>query len=164
MRNLKAFPVAFGGVSAALAVVVMCLGGLVPVATYICPVLCCLLGNVVLRFCGNRIAWTWYPAVALLAVLLSPDKEAAAVFACFGFYPMVKLKMDKLPLSWLWKLLLFNLLAILLYAVVLRLLGMDSVTQEFQGIGLFGSILILLLGNATFFLLDKLLGKRFIKR
>ena len=164
MRRDKAHPVALGGLLAALAVVVMCLGGLIPVATYICPVLCCLMGSVVMMLCGRRVAWAWYPAVALLALLLGPDKEAAAVYVCFGFYPMVKPKIDSLPLSWLWKLLLFNGIAVLLYTVLIRLLGLEALLQEFRALDIGGWVLIVLLSNATFFLLDKLLGKRFIKR
>ena len=65
---------AMGGVFAALAVVIMNLGGLIPVATYTTPVLCMLLLKFVLLTCGRRIAWAWYAAVAILGLLMSPDK------------------------------------------------------------------------------------------
>ena len=39
-RRSPAFAVALGGMLAALAVVIMCLGGLIPVATFVCPMLC----------------------------------------------------------------------------------------------------------------------------
>ena len=35
--------VALGGMMAALAIVIMCMGGLIPVATFVCPMLCMLL-------------------------------------------------------------------------------------------------------------------------
>ena len=35
--------VALGGVMAALAVVIMCMGGIIPLATYVCPMLCAVL-------------------------------------------------------------------------------------------------------------------------
>ena len=72
--------VALGGVMAALAVVIMCMGGIIPLATYVCPMLCAVLLAAVLRLTGRRIGWAWYGAVSLLSLLLGPDKEAAAVF------------------------------------------------------------------------------------
>ena len=85
---------ALGGVMAALAVVILSLGGLIPLATYICPMLCILLVKTVLQICGPRIAWAWYGSVSILSMLLGPDKEAAAVFGFLGYYPIVKPKLD----------------------------------------------------------------------
>ena len=69
---------------AALAVVIMCMGGLIPVSTFVCPMLCMFLLSVVLKSCGQRLAWAWYGAVAILGTLLGPDKEATAVFVFLG--------------------------------------------------------------------------------
>ena len=49
---------------AALAVVIMNLGGLIPIATFVCPMLCMVLLKVVLRMTTARIAWAWYGAVS----------------------------------------------------------------------------------------------------
>ena len=163
MRKSKAYPVALGGLLAAAAVVIMCFVGIIPLATFVCPVLCCMICGVVLTLCGKRIAWAWYVAVALLSLILAPDKESALVFACFGFYPIIKPKLDKLPLPWLWKTLLFNGIIVLVYACLLRLLGMDALAQEYQALETGGLVLILLLGNLVFFLTDLVLGKRFWK-
>ena len=114
---------AMGGVFAALAVAIMNLGGLIPVATYVCPVLCMVLLNVVDLYCGKRTAWAWYGAVAILSLLMSPDKEAAAVFLVLGYYPIVKPWLDGKKLRFLWKGLLFNGSVIALYAVLIRLMG-----------------------------------------
>ena len=78
-RNNQASSIALGGVMAALAVVFLCLT-VIPVATFICPTLCMMLLRFVSQKCGKRIGWAWYGAVAILGVLLAPDKEAAAVF------------------------------------------------------------------------------------
>ena len=85
--NRPAYSVALGGLLAALAVVIMGLGTLIPIATYVCPMACIVLTQVVLIICGRRIAWAWYGAVAILSCLLAPDKEAAAVFAFLVFTP-----------------------------------------------------------------------------
>jgi len=152
---------ALGGVMAALAVVIMSLGGLIPVATYVCPMLCALLLQFVLKICGSRIAWAWYGAVAILGLLMSPDKEAAAVFAFLGYYPIVKPWMDHRRAKWLWKGLLFNGATLLMYWLLMHLFGMDAITEEFQDMGAAMMVVLLILGNVTFFLLDRVLSVRF---
>ncbi len=149
---------ALGGMLAALAVVIMSLGTVIPVATYVCPMLCALLLQVVLKTCGSRVAWAWYGAVALLSVLLAPDKEAAAVFVFLGYYPIVKPALDRKKGKWLWKGLLFNGSVCLLYFLLIRLLGLEQLTQEWADMSVGMLAVLLILGNVTFFLLDRLLG------
>ena len=108
MKGSFSRTIALSGILAALAIVIMCLGGLIPVATYVCPVLCALICFIVLRFCGKRIAWTWYAAVAILSILVGPDKEAAFVFVFLGFYPIIKPFFDRCPLCIFLKTLYFN--------------------------------------------------------
>ena len=149
---------ALGGMLAALAVVMMSLGTVIPVATYVCPMLCALLLQGVLKTCGSRVAWAWYGAVALLSVLLAPDKEAAGVFVFLGYYPIVKPALDRKKGKWLWKGLLFNGSVCLLYLLLLRLLGLKQLTQEWSDMSVGMLAVLLILGNVTFFLLDRLLG------
>ena len=145
---------------AAVAVVIMCLGTVIPVATYAAPVLCMVVGQLVLRVCGKRMGWAWYGAVALLALIMAPDKEAAAVFAVLGYYPMVKPWLDRQPGRWILKGLLFNGSILLLYALLLKVIGMEQLISEFAELGIAMYVLLLVLGNVTFFLLDYVLGKR----
>lgn len=163
-KRTPASVVALGGVLAALAVIIMNLGGLIPVATYVCPMLCMMLLQVVRKTCGDRIAWAWYGAVAILSLLLSPDKEAAAVFVFLGYYPIVKPRLDSLKGKWLWKGLLFNGATLLMYWLLMNLFGMAQIAAEFQEMGVVMTVVTLILGNVTFFLLDRLLGMRFVGR
>ena len=151
--------VALGGMLGAVAMVIMCLGGLIPVSTYICPVMCMLILQLVLNFCGKRIAWAWYIMVSLLSLLIGPDKEAAALLVLLGYYPIIKPKMDRLPLKILWKLALFNAVTVFMYTVVVALLGLEAILVEHTVLGYISFVLMILLGNATFFLLDKLLTR-----
>ncbi len=144
-----------------MAVVVMCLGGLIPVATFVCPMMVMIILAIVKKRTGTRIAWAWYGAVAILSILLGPDKEAAAVFVCLGYYPILKPRMDKLPLGWLWKGLLFNTAILAMYWLLMNLFGMAELAQEFGEMGLWMTVATLVMGNATFFLLDRLLNIRF---
>ncbi|MBE6943093.1 MAG: hypothetical protein E7453_02355 [Ruminococcaceae bacterium] len=155
MKNAK--QIALGGILGALAVTILFLGGLIPVSTYICPMLCMLILQLVLKLCGKRMAWAWYAMVSFLALILGPDKEAAAVLVLFGYYPIIKPKMDKLPLKILWKLVFFNAVTVFMYTVVVAVLGLEAIVVENNLIGYISLGLMLLLGNATFFLIDKLL-------
>ena len=151
--------IALGGVMAALAVTIMSMGGLIPVATYVCPMLCATIQFFVVLTCGKRIAWAWYGAVAILSLILGPDKEAAAVFVFLGYYPIVKPAMDKLRLSWLWKGLLFNCAILFMYWLLMNLLGMEQLAAEFSELGTVLTVAMLVMGNFIFFLLDKVLDR-----
>lgn len=157
----KASDMALGGVLAALAVVIMSLGGLIPAATFVCPMLCMLILTIVLKRCGRRTAWAWYGAVAILSLLLGPDKEAAAVFVFLGYYPILKPKLDSLPCKWLWKALFFNAAILLMYWLLMNLFGMAELTEEFAEMGALMTAVTLILGNVCFFLLDLVLSRRF---
>ena len=163
-RRNAASDIALGGILAALAVVILCMGTLIPMATFVCPVLCMLLLRLVCKLCGNRIGWAWYGAVAILGALLGPDKEAAAVFVALGYYPIIKPKMDALRLQWLWKGLLFNAVILVMYWLLMNLFGMAQIAGEFEEMGMVMTVVTLLLGNVTFFLLDRLLGKKLQRR
>lgn len=157
MRSNDARHIALGGVLAAVAVVIMSLGGMIPVATYVCPMLCAMTQFVVLRFCGRRIAWTWFAVVSVLSLLMGPDKEAVMVFIAIGYYPLIKQLLEKSKLPIFWKLLYFNVSVFLVYFVMTYVMGMQEVAAENMEFGLIGLASILLLGNITFLLLDRLL-------
>ena len=138
--------------------VIMNLGGLIPMSTYICPSLCIILLNMVLRRCGKRMTLAWYGAVSILSLMMGPDKEAVAVFIFLGYYPIVKPMLDKTRLNWLWKVLLFNSSILIMYWLLINLFGMAQLAAEFQGLGTILLLVTLVLGNMVFFMLDKILG------
>ena len=164
MRKSAASQIALGGLLAALAVVIMSLGGMIPSATFVCPMMCCIILQMVRSFCSDRIAWAWYGAVAILGLLMSPDKEAAAVFVFLGYYPIIKPKFDRSPLKWLWKLLYFNIVILAMYWLLIHLFGMNHLSEEWQELGFILTAVMLVLGNVTFVLLDFVLSKRYRRR
>lgn len=164
MKRNSAREIALGGLMAALAVVIMCLGGMLPFATFVCPMLCCILTKLVHAFCGRRIAWAWYGAVALLCVLISPDKEAAALFVFLGYYPIVKPWLDARRLPWLWKALLFNASILAMYALLLHVFGLSQIAQDYAELGTVMTAVMLIMGNITFFLLDVVLSRKIRRR
>ena len=159
MGHNGAKAIALGGVMAALAVVIMCMGGMIPVATYVCPAICAILLAVVLRYTGRRIAWSWYAAVSVLSLLLGPDKEAAAVFVFLGYYPIIKPWVDGRKAPFLWKLMIFNLSIGILYTLLLYLFRLEQVVRDFHELGLVLTLITLVLGNVVLFILDLLLTR-----
>ena len=150
--------IALCGVLAAVAVVIMCLGGIIPITTYACPMLCCMTQFLVLRLCGRRLAWTWYVSVSLLTLLLGPDKEAVMVFIAVGCYPILKQTFSRYRFGLLLKLLFFNVSILVVYVVMIHLMGMHEIAAESMELGVIGLVVILILGNITFLLLDRLLS------
>ena len=159
MKTTPASQISFGGVMAALALVIMNLVGLIPVATYVCPALCMIILSVVLKLCGRRIAWAWYGAVAILSLLLAPDREAAAVFFVLGYYPILKPALDQLRFGKFLKLLLFNSVILLMYWLLIRLFGMEQLAKEYLEMGILMTLVTLILGNMVFFMLDRILSR-----
>ena len=159
MRNTPAARIALGGMLAALAVVIMNLVGMIPVATFVCPMFCMMILTLVLRFCGKRIGWAWYGAVAILSALLSPDKEAAAIFVFIGYYPLLKPSLDKMRLGGLLKLLLFNAAILVMYWLLINLFGLAQIAQEYRELGLLMTIFMLVTGNLIFLMLDRILAR-----
>lgn len=157
MQSNQAKLIALSGMLAAVAVVIMSLGGLIPIATYVCPMLCTMTQFVVLRFCGKKIGWTWFFVVSILSLLLGPDKEAVFVFLAIGHYPLLKEKIEKHKLHFFFKLVFFNAAILAVYSFMIYLFGMEDVAAENMEFGFIGLAVILLLGNMTFILLDRLL-------
>ena len=159
MRNTAARDMALGGMMAAVAVVIMALGGMIPLNTFLCPIWCMMLLRFVLTICGRRVAWAWYGAVTILSLLLGPDKEAAAIFAVLGYYPILKPWLDRVKGGLVLKLALFNIVILAMYWVLIRVLGMDQIASDYAEMGMVMTAVMLILGNVTFWLLDIVLAK-----
>ena len=101
--------------------------------------------------------------MGLLCALFSPDKEAAAVFLFLGYYPILKPFFDGRRLRWLWKVVFFNGNIVVMYWLLLRLMGLEQLTEDFQELGIAGLVMMLAMGNLVFFLLDRLMNGK-VKR
>ena len=157
---------AFGGMITAVAVVIMSLGSLIPVNTYVCPVLCMLINRPVLERCGRRLSWCYYLAVAILSLLLAPDREAALVYVCLGYYPTIRhwfLWIRPEVLSAAVKLVFFTLAGAASYGLLMMVMGVDAVMAEYEG-AVWLLVLTVVLWDVLFLLVDRLLGMRFRKR
>ena len=152
--------IALGGILGAVAMTILFFGGLIPASTYVCPVLCVIILQIVLSTCGKRIAWPWYFMISFLALLLGPDKEASVLLTLLGYYPIIKPKMEKFPVPVVCKLVFFNAVILLMYWILMRFLGIEHIVQEYQELGFGMTVVTLILGNWTFLLLDLILGRK----
>ena len=159
--QIKTKQIALGGVLAALAVVILLLGGVIPVGTYLAPMLASLPLIVLLPELPKSLCLGWYAVVALLGALLCPDPETAFVFVFLGWYPIAKPALDRLPRlpRLLCKLLIFNAAVIALYALLIMVFQLEALVREAKEIGAALLIALLLLGNVTFLLFDLLLKR-----
>ena len=153
--------IALGGVLAALAVVILLLGGIIPIGTYLAPMLASLPLLVLSEALSKSLCLGWYAVTAILGATLCPDKETAFVFVFLGWYPLAKPALDRLPkLPRMGaKLLLFNLAAAALYALLILVFRLEALAREARATGLPMLLLLLALGNLCFFLYDLLLKR-----
>ena len=147
--------VALCGVLCGLAVVVLLLGGLFSLAVYCAPLLAMAVLLPVLEEYGPGTAGAAYGAVAILALLLVPDRETALVYVFFGWYPILRPRiaaLPSLPVRLVCRLGVCGLSMFLLYGVTIRLLGLTAVTEELGGGWLTAALAAM--GCAVFLLLD----------
>jgi len=154
----KSTQVAIGGVSAALCLILMFMTGLIPFATYALPALAGVVLIAVVAEMGWRTAMVVYVAVALLAIGVVPDREAALLFIFFfGYYPIIKGLIEKLRfkvVQLLVKYLLFNAAMVLTYLVVIYVLGIPDILESFGNFGRYSALVLLLMGNVVFAVYD----------
>ncbi|MBE7040140.1 MAG: hypothetical protein E7398_05380 [Ruminococcaceae bacterium] len=78
-----------------------------------------LIVSIVVVECGHKYAWLVYIGIAIISFLLIPKKFIVYSFIGFlGFYPIVKLyieKLNRLWVEWIVKFIFFNIILILAY-------------------------------------------------
>ncbi len=106
-------------VSAALAVVLLYLGAIVPSGRLALTAIAGLATLFVMLDCGGKWALGVFTVSALLALLLSPVKASAVLYAAFlGYYPALKTLIERVrrpAAQWGIKLVLFNAVLLALY-------------------------------------------------
>lgn len=159
----KSRRMALCGILAALAVVLLSLGGILPFATFCCPILAMLCLIPVVEEFGTKTALIFYVAVSLLGLLLAPDKEVALLFAFLGYYPALRGSIDAKirpqVLNYFIKLALFGEAIAVLYAGLLQMMGMAALAQEYAAEGQVILALNILLGCIVWLLCDRVLRK-----
>ncbi len=153
---------ALAGMMAALGVVILCLGGIIPIALYACPILASAVLLPVRESCRRSYGWCCYAAIALLGLLLGPDKEAASLFLFLGYYPLIKPKLDTIENQVLRLVCKLGIAAVAIgtmYAVLLYVIGLAELVEEFAATAAWMLWTTVGLGVAVFLLYDILLGR-----
>lgn len=148
--------VAFSGVMAALSLVLLFLGGVVPVATIALPATAgCLLIPVVVEV---GLPWSFgvYGVCGVLSLLLVPDREAALIYILFfGYYPAlfaVLGRMKNRALRYLAKLAVFN--AAVVAEALLAVYVLGAPLESFFVFGPITPVVLLVLANIVFLVYD----------
>jgi len=156
---VKSRQMALCGLLTALAVVCMVLAGAMGIGTYLGPMLAMAALLPLSEEYGVKTAAAAYVAAALLGLLLTPDLELALVYGAFGWYPLLRPRLNRLPsrrMRLAVKALLAGGVELVLYGVVLRLLGM---TADLTDAAPVFNLLLFVLGILAFLLLDLALGR-----
>lgn len=152
---------ALTGVMTALALLFLLLGSVIPLATFVCPLLAMVCAIPALCELGPRTALVQYAAVSALGLLLAADKELALVYLALGWYAAAKPALDRLPrrpLRLAVKCAAFVLPISAAYWCILHLFRLEAVVSEFAGYSGVMVALLLVLGCFTFLCFDRVLG------
>lgn len=155
--------IAFCGLLAALMVVTMLLGNILPLTSVLCPAIAGFFLIPALRECGRGYAYLLFLSVSLLSLLLLPDKETALLFSLLlGLYPLFRSVFNRIaltPVRVITKLLFCNLMFAAIYSLLLFVFAPTLFAAEFSMYGTLTIFILLLLGNIGFFLYDLCLGR-----
>ena len=135
---------------AALSVVLMALGAVLELGMYACPLFAGLCFIPIGQKYGRKYHISLYVVSSILCFLLIPNMEENLMFAgLFGWYPIVRPSLQKLPkvLRWIAKLAIFNAVVVAIEWLVMTVL----VPEAIGGILLW---VLLILGNITFLAYD----------
>ncbi len=155
---MSARSLALCGVLTALAEVVLLLGGVIPMTTFCAPLLAMAVLLPVLEECGTKAAAAAWAATALLALLLTPDRESALIYLFFGWYPLLRprLRGRSRAVSAIAKLAVYSAAALTLYGLVMRLIGLADGLPESAWVM---NAAAFLMGGVLFFLVDQALER-----
>lgn len=150
------------GIVAALAVVIMMITYVSPVLVYTAPPFAGLILLLIVNEVGFSRAVGTYFAVSLLSLFLIADKEAATFFTCFfGFYPILRIFLDKKikfkSVKWIIKVLVFNLSLLSSVCVSMYIFNIDY--SDFTDGGKYMTYLFFIMMNIVFVLFDFLIAK-----
>ncbi len=158
----KSTQVALGGLCSALCLLLLFLTGLVPFATFALPALAGMVLIAVVEENGRGTALLVYSAASLLSLFVVPDREAAVLFILFfGYYPLLRQLLHRLrfwPAMLLLKGIIFNISMLVAYWLIINLLGIPDVLEEFGSFGRYSALVLLLMGNVVFIIYDYALG------
>ena len=154
----RSYCIALCGILSAICVVLMFCTGLIPIGIYILPAVAGLVVWLIYKEINLKWAFLCYACVALLSLLLTPDIEAKLLFAgFFGYYPLIRDMLAKIKpslLSFAARFAVFNAPVIAIYALLLNVLGMGQLLEDFAGFGNLAVLIFWAFGAFAFICYD----------
>ncbi len=161
------------GITTALSVVLMFLGGVMYIFTYAVPLILGILLFMFKKIFNTSSTAVVYVCTSILSLLFVPDKECVLMYVLFfGYYPLIKDKIDRIKfqvLKWIVKLVIFNASVFLVEILCVYVLNIDFFDGEAFSLLI---IIVFTVGMNIMFLLYEFLlkyclilyGKKFEKR
>lgn len=156
----KTFLTALCGLLTALSVVIMLPTLIIPIFTYLSPMIAGIVMCLVMYVADKKWALGVYFAVSAVSLIILTDKEAALMYVTlFGYYPLIKPVTEKCkkPVTILLKALLFNGSFVLTALCAVYIFSVPE--EEYTEFGKFAVPLFLVLTNTAMFLYDFALTK-----
>lgn len=157
MNKKKTKKIAFCGILASLSLVLMFSTTFVPIASFAIPALSgCVLIAVVTE---TNVKWGFgvYAVVAVLSILIVPDREAALFYIAFaGYYPVLYAVLGRIKnkkLRMLAKLAVFNAAMAVQAFISIKVLNIP--VEEAAIFGKYTIIIMLAVLNAVFIVYDR---------
>lgn len=147
------------GIIAALSTVIMLIAYF-PYLTYALPAIAGSLLIIIVIEIGIKYAVLIYLTVSVVSFIICEKEASVTYILFFGYYPILKLVIDKLKykgIKWLLKIITFNIMFALLYLVSTEILGID--TDEMGDFGKYSEIILFFAGNIMYVLYDIALGR-----
>lgn len=147
--------IALAGILAALTVAILLMGAMIELIDLSAAALAALLIMVTVVEMGVRWATGVYAVAAVLGLLLFPQTATITFAAFLGYYPIIKVYLDKIRpkfLQYLIKLALFNTFLTVTMKLCVWLLGTEN---EWAALGW----ALYVLGNLTFVVFDFAIGQ-----
>ena len=161
----KTKKLALGAMLSAIGAVILLLGSLFNVIDLSMAALASFVCVIAVIELGSAYAWLIYAVVGVLSVILRPASFAPWVYVAFlGYYPIIKEKFEKTGkfISWLLKILMFNVAfsacIAIVYLLMFRSLGnifdFFNTAMGFPQAGKGIAVLIYLFVNVVFVIYD----------
>ena len=160
--HLKARKMALCGILCALAEGLLLTSGMIPIAVYCGPLLAMIVLLPVREEYGSGAAVTAWCAVALLGLLLVPDKELVGIYLFLGWYPAAQPYLDRLrprSVRILCKIAVCDAAVAALYALLLYVFALNAVAEEFADASMLWLVGLFILGNITALVTDEALRR-----
>lgn len=152
-RNKKLI---LSSIAAALALFLMIAASIIPIGTYAIPVIASLLYIVIIREVSCGWAVMSYAVTSIMSLILCANKETAINFILFfGYYPILKMLLEKIKpsvLKIIVKLIIFNIAMVAIFYIAKYVFLIPD--SSYIVFGLYVPWVILLAGNVVFIIYD----------